>query len=513
LKRKHTFSGRAALSGAAAATFILAAPDAVALGLGRLAVQSALGETLQAEIEVTSMSAEEAANLRIRVAPPEAYRAANVEYNAVLPGTRATLQRRPDGRQFVRLTSDRGVQEPFVDVILEISWATGRLVREYTLLFDPPTMARAPAPSPTVPAAATRPTAPAVAEAPAAAPMVPPPAATPRAERRVAAAPSPAPSEARAPSAPSAPSTPSAPSAGAGGDEYRVRPGDSLSRIASRTQRPGVSLDQMLVALFRINPQAFISNNMNRLKSGAVLAVPTADAAQQITAPQAREVITAQSADFGAYRQRLAANTMPATPEGSARQASGKVQAAVEDRKQAASPTPDRLTLSKGTGTAAPSVEEERLIKERRRRRRKRASRNSRRTSGSSRSWPSQVLAARRRAPPRRARPLRPLPEHRRPCRHRRRLSPRPTRQRHRPLQRPLRPPQPRHLPPWPPQHRRCRSRRRWLRRSRRPPPARRRSPLLHRRLSRSLPPVPLRPQSRRRLPSPPRPSATCSDR
>ena len=365
MKRKHTFSGRAALSGAAAATFILAAPDAVALGLGRLAVQSALGETLQAEIEVTSMSAEEAANLRIRVAPPEAYRAANVEYNAVLPGTRATLQRRPDGRQFVRLTSDRGVQEPFVDVILEISWATGRLVREYTLLFDPPTMARAPAPSPTVPAAATRPTAPAVAEAPAAAPMVPPPAATPRAERRVAAAPSPAPSEARAPSAPSAPSTPSAPSAGAGADEYRVRPGDSLSRIASRTQRPGVSLDQMLVALFRINPQAFISNNMNRLKSGAVLAVPTADAAQQITAPQAREVITAQSADFGAYRQRLAANTMPATPEGSARQASGKVQAAVEDRKQAASPTPDRLTLSKGTGTAAPSVEEERLIKER----------------------------------------------------------------------------------------------------------------------------------------------------
>ena len=158
---------------------------------------------------------------------------------------------------------------------------------------------------------------------------------------------------------------PSAPPAGSGADEYRVRPGDSLSRIATKTQRPGVSLDQMLVALFRTNPQAFISNNMNRLKSGAVLAVPTADAAQAITPPQAREVITAQSADFGAYRQRLAGNTMPATPEGSARQSSGKVQAAVEDRKQAAAPTPDRLTLSKGTGTAAPSAEEERLIKER----------------------------------------------------------------------------------------------------------------------------------------------------
>ena len=374
MKRKHKFSGHAALSGAAAATLIMAAPDAAALGLGRLSVQSSLGEALQAEIEVTSMTAEEAANLRIRVAPPEAYRSANVDYNAVLPSTRVTLQRRPDGRQFVRLTSDRGVQEPFVDVILEISWATGRLVREYTLLFDPPTTARAAAPpAPTVPPVATRPAVspPATAEAPAAPPMTAPAVAAapvaPRAERRVAAAPPPAAMLAEPRSA-SALSAPSAPSAGAGADEYRVRPGDSLSRIAGKTQRPGVSLDQMLVALFRTNPQAFISNNMNRLKSGVVLAVPTADAAQAITAPQAREVITAQSADFGAYRQRLAGNTMPAAPEGTARQSSGKVQASVEDRKQPTATTPDRLTLSKGAGAAAgPSAEEERLAKERER--------------------------------------------------------------------------------------------------------------------------------------------------
>jgi len=370
LKRKHKFSGHAALSGAAAATLIIAAPNAAALGLGRMSVQSALGETMQAEIEVTSMTAEEAANLRIRVAPPEAYRSANVEYNSVLPGTRATLQRRPDGRQFVRLTSDRGVQEPFVDVILEISWATGRLVREYTLLFDPPTTARAaaPAPAPMVPPVATRAPAPPVAtEAPAVAPMTAPalaaaPPVAPRAERRAAAAPSPA-----APAEPRAPSVQKAPSAAPGADEYQVRPGDSLSRIATRTQRPGVSLDQMLVALFRTNPQAFISNNMNRLKSGVVLAVPTADAAQAITAPQAREVITAQSADFGAYRQRLAGNTMPAAQEGSARQSSGKVQASVEDRKQPTATTPDRLTLSKGAGATAPSAEEERAAKERER--------------------------------------------------------------------------------------------------------------------------------------------------
>jgi hypothetical protein len=78
-----------------------------------------------------------------RVAPPESYRAANVDYNPVLPSTRASFEKRADGRLFVRLVSDRGVQEPFVDVILEISWATGRLVREYTLLFDPPATIRA----------------------------------------------------------------------------------------------------------------------------------------------------------------------------------------------------------------------------------------------------------------------------------------------------------------------------------------------------------------------------------
>ncbi|HEV8209970.1 MAG TPA: hypothetical protein VGP77_07595, partial [Vicinamibacterales bacterium] len=142
MKRKLTLPGRFALTGIAAA-LCLASPLASALGLGRLNVQSSLGEVLRAEIEVTSLTPEEQASLRIRVAPPEAYRAANVDYNPVLPGTRATFEKRPDGRLFVRLVSDRGVQEPFVDVILEISWATGRLVREYTLLFDPPATIRA----------------------------------------------------------------------------------------------------------------------------------------------------------------------------------------------------------------------------------------------------------------------------------------------------------------------------------------------------------------------------------
>ena len=341
MKRKSKFSRRVTFTGAAAALLILAAPNATALGLGRLSVQSALGESLRAEIEVISMTAEEASNLRIRVAPPESYRAANVDYNPVLPSTKAVLERRPDGRQFVRLTSDRGVQEPFVDVILEISWATGRLVREYTLLFDPPVTARTPAPAAAPTAAAPTFNSPIISAAPAPAPMVPP--ALARADRRAAA---------RAVAPERAPSTEPRAS-GTQSDEYRVKAGDSLSRIAARTQRAGVSLDQMLVALFRANPQAFMDDNMNRLKAGVVLSIPSPDTAQAVPPSQARQVIMAQSADFGAYRQRLAGATIAAKPEGSARVASGKVQATVEDRKAGTAAAPDKLTLSKGSAAGA----------------------------------------------------------------------------------------------------------------------------------------------------------------
>ncbi|MEO5844542.1 MAG: FimV/HubP family polar landmark protein [Caldimonas sp.] len=386
MKRKLKFSGRFALT-SVAASLLLASPLASALGLGRLSVQSSLGEVLRAEIEVTSLTPEEQASLRIRVAPPEAYRAANVDYNQVLPTTRASFEKRADGRLFVRLVSDRGVQEPFVDVILEISWATGRLVREYTLLFDPPATIRAGA----VPAPGTS-TSPVISAAPPAPTPLPPTAgrsASPREAReaareaaraearerraaaRTAAAEAKGRDEASAP-APRAPSSATASTSESfSGDEYRVRSGDSLSKIAGRTQRSGVSLDQMLVSLFRANPGAFSGNNMNRLKAGVVLSVPSADAAQAVPAGEARQTITAQSADFGAYRQRLAAAAEGTAPvaELNRRQSGGRVTASVDDKKQSANSTPDTLKLSKGgvTPPSAPGSVEDRLSTERQR--------------------------------------------------------------------------------------------------------------------------------------------------
>jgi pilus assembly protein FimV len=377
LKRKLKFSGRFALTSVAAA-LLLASPLASALGLGRLSVQSSLGEVLRAEIEVTSLTPEEQASLRIRVAPPESYRAANVDYNPVLPSTRASFEKRADGRLFVRLVSDRGVQEPFVDVILEISWATGRLVREYTLLFDPPATIRAGA----TPAPGTS-TSPVISAAPPAPTPLPPTDRPPSAreqreaakaaERERKAAARAANAEAKEAAASSrAPATASAgASEGISGDEYRVRSGDSLSKIAARTQRSGVSLDQMLVSLFRANPSAFSGNNMNRLKAGVVISVPSAETAQAIPAGEARQTITAQSADFGAYRQRLAASTQGTVPvaEPNKRQSGGRVTASVDDKKQPASASPDTLKLSKGGATppSAAGSAEDRLASERQR--------------------------------------------------------------------------------------------------------------------------------------------------
>jgi len=343
---------------AAAALLLLHASGANALSLGRLTVQSSLGEALRAEIDVTSMSPEEAASLRTTLASPEAFRAAGVDFNPVLSGAQLTLARRPDGRAYIRVSGDRAVSEPFVDVIIDFAWASGRLQRAYTLLIDPPPT-RATAPSP---GAAT---APVISGLPAqATPIAPPPPSPPA----VAAAPRPA----AKPSAPPAPKPVAPPPAVAaeGADAYRVRSGDTLSSIASTHGRSGVSLDQMLVSLYRGNPQAFIDNNMNRLKAGVVLNLPDAATAKDLAPDDARQVIQAHSADFAAFRQRLAGAAPTVKGSEPARQATGQVQAAVKDRKADSGPaTPDKLTLSQGSakvgGTEAKvSKETERKDKE-----------------------------------------------------------------------------------------------------------------------------------------------------
>jgi pilus assembly protein FimV len=141
--------------------------------------------------------------------------------------------------------------------------------------------------------------------------------------------------------------------------QHVVKYGETLSELAQDYRPEGVSLDQMLVALYQANPQAFMGENMNRLKSGAVLKLPGAEAARTVPPVPARELIEAHSADFGAYRSRLASQVRDAAASETAasRQARGQVQARVQDRKDGAALTPDQLKLSQGGVKAASSPE------------------------------------------------------------------------------------------------------------------------------------------------------------
>ena len=394
LKTQTKRTGRLALREVAAVAAMIAAlgaaPSAWSLSLGRLSVQSALGETLRAEIDVTSLTPDESANLRVRVAPPDAYRIAGVDYNAVLPSTSVSLQRRADGTPYLRISSDRAVQEPFVDVILELSWSSGRLLREYTLLFDPPSVARSPsAPvTPAVVAAAPAPARPSRAEL--AASSAAEAAARAEAVKRSAPATSPVPAAeeliepkplakapARKSAAPAAPAAPApkpeaadkpAADASASGSEYRVKSGDTLSSVATKLQVEGFSLDQMLVGLYQGNTQAFIGNNMNRLRSGAVLNVPSAQQLGGVDAREARRLVQVQSANFNAYRQRLASavpdQTKAAEPT---RKAGGQVRAEVVESGSTGAAKPDRLQIDKPktAGKGQEATPEEALVKQR----------------------------------------------------------------------------------------------------------------------------------------------------
>ena len=339
LCEKRRFSGAIRLHAVAMAvvlgTGLVHTGDAMALALGRVLVQSALGEPLRAEIEVPEITAEEASSLRVGLAAPAAFTAAGLQFNQALGSAQLTLERRSDGRAYLRLSSPRPVNEPFVDLMIEANWASGRIVRDYTLLIDPP-KTRAAAPVAPIPAATApvpvRPPATASAQA------LPPVAArAPSAPRTTAAAPATLPAE-----------RPS---------QVSVRAGDTAGRIAQANRSANVSLDQMLVAMLRTNPNAFIGDNVNRIKAGAVIDLPSKSAASAVASDEARQIIAAQSRDFDDFRRRLAGRVPTTALDTGGREAAGRVQAEVQEQKLVA-PTQDKLTLSKGATPGTTSAED-----------------------------------------------------------------------------------------------------------------------------------------------------------
>lgn len=336
------------LAAAAIVSTGLFSADVHALALGQIHVRSALGEPLRADIDLPQVSAAEAESLKASTAAPDVYRAQGLEYTSALNDIRVQFQRRPDGTGVLKLSSSRAINDPFIDLVIDATWASGHIVRSYTMLLDPPEMRRAAPPVTTAPQ------------------ITAPERSIERSERSVEAAPAPrqlpqvqerrsaaaaaqehrAAKAAAAANQQAAPAPVAAPADGSAG-EVRVQTGDTAGRIAGAHRPAGVSLDQMLVAMMRANPNAFINGNVNRLRAGTVLQIPTEAQAQATPDKEARKIIATQSRNFNEFRRRLAAAAPSAEVAAPQRAATGSVQTQVDDQKPAAASS-DKLTLSKG---------------------------------------------------------------------------------------------------------------------------------------------------------------------
>ncbi|MGB5466915.1 MAG: FimV/HubP family polar landmark protein, partial [Sedimenticolaceae bacterium] len=281
-----------------------------ALGLGELSSKSTLNQNFEGNIPLLSVLPEELDGVRVSLADAAIFERAGVERPFYLSLLKFEPVLTDSGKTVVRVTSEFPIREPFLNFLVEVNWPKGRLVREYTVLLDPPTttMRRAPKVSPAATAART-------------------------------AAPQPKPAVAASPASTAA-------VASASGSEYGpVKANDTAWRIAEQVRPNGVSMEQMMMALLEANPQAFIDGNINRLRKGQILRVPSAPEIQQLSRQQARQAFRQQQDAWLAQRNQRPQAT--ATVE-----VAGETEVAAGDAATA-QPDADRLRIA----TARPEGE------------------------------------------------------------------------------------------------------------------------------------------------------------
>lgn len=251
----------------------LSGTDAMALGLGQIHVKSSLNEPLNAEIPVLSVEPDEATDLKIALASAEDFSRVGLSRDRVNQPLEFTLDTNSRGDTIIRVTTKEVVREPFLDFLIQVNWSKGKLLREYTVLLDPPVMAPASKES-VATAVPVKEHAPVEAKA---LPETSPSKKVTSADSSVVVAPKSVSSKTTISAEPK--SKPSSVTQHLGNDEYGpVAQGQTLLEIA-RATRPDAStnLNQMLLALLKNNPQAFYKDNVNALKRGAILRIPSAE--------------------------------------------------------------------------------------------------------------------------------------------------------------------------------------------------------------------------------------------
>jgi pilus assembly protein FimV len=339
---------------ALAVAVAMASTRVYALGLGDIELHSALNEPLNADVRLLSAQPGELGNASVRLAPNDEFARAGIERPAILSDIKFTIVPGKNGTATLKITSTQPIREPFLDFIVQLNWQSGRLLREYTLLLDPPVFGEE-------------------QKAPVAAPVAEAPAKT------AAPASSPTPMAATAVASPTPAAVPqqvSPTTDASGGNEIKSRlksdkgslsygptqRNDTLWNIATNL-RPdeSVSVYQMMLALLKENPEAFYENNVNGLKAGYVLRVPEKSAVMAIDEAQAvreaaRQYERWQQSRRGSATTGEAAGATPAAKSGQVSQQTGT---ATQDKESARLRLVAPGDVSAKTGGGAGGTQEE----------------------------------------------------------------------------------------------------------------------------------------------------------
>jgi pilus assembly protein FimV len=337
---------------------LLSPASLYALGLGEIRLNSALNQPFDADIELIAPTNEELASLKIGLANNDLFSRYGLDRPQFLSSFEFSVARRRDGNASIKVTSNRSVTEPFVTLLIEASWGRGRLLREYTVLLDPPAF------SPTQPEATapvTAPTAGARNERIERTPAEPsrPAEASPTTAPSLSAVPNPSASE-RPRTEVRAASPPAAGAAPATGS-YTVERNETLWRIAAKVQ-PGATpsvINQTMIALFRANPTAF-GGNINRLLAGSILRIPDTTEIESVSRSEATAEVARQQDDWSsgvastdeANRLRLVspaeapASAAPATADGVERPAATRPPAATAPTQSSPAAPDKRLEVT-----------------------------------------------------------------------------------------------------------------------------------------------------------------------
>jgi pilus assembly protein FimV len=315
-----------------ALALLLALPSAAfALGLGDIHLLTSLNAPLDAEIELTDVAPDEINTVQAQLASRDTFAKNGLDWTPILSGVTVKTVRTSDGHAVIRLKTTDPVSDPFLTLLVEVNWSRGHLVREYTVLLDPPVFtpgqsvaANAPVTAPSTGAGAHEGS---IARAPAPAAPTPPSAAEPPAAAAPAAS-----SEAASAGSASAPS---------GGEEGAattrlVHRGDTLSHIAASVAGADATTPKArswMLAIFQANPHAF-DKNMNVLHSGAVLRIPDAATAASVSPSEASAEIRRQ---FAAWRNSAGA---PAESAGTPSQQPGRLKLVTPSQGASAGITP-----------------------------------------------------------------------------------------------------------------------------------------------------------------------------